>query len=60
MSIPPMSAYITSGFWSELSIMMLLSASGGRTSTSALLCLWRATDALGFSSSQSIVLRMRT
>lgn len=40
--------------------MMLLSASGGSTSTRALLCLWRATEALGLSSSRSMVLRMRT
>lgn len=44
----------------EVSIMMLLSASGGRTSTRALLCLCRATDALGFSSSRSMVLRILT
>lgn len=44
----------------EVSIMMLLSASGGRTSTSALLCLWRATEALGFRSSRSMVLKIRT
>ncbi len=43
-----------------VSIMMLLSASGGRTSTRALLCLCRATEALGFSSSLSIVLKIRT
>lgn len=44
----------------DVSIMMLLSASGGSTSTRALLCLCKATEALGFSSSLSMVLRMRT
>ena len=41
-------------------MVILLSASGGSTSTNALLCLCNATDALGFNNSLSIVLRIRT
>jgi hypothetical protein len=36
------------------------SASGGRMSTSALECRWRATEDEGLRSSRSRVLRMRT
>lgn len=56
----PMSEYDTSGFSSAVSIAIELSASGGRTSTKALECLWRATDEFGFKSSRSIVLKTRT
>ena len=58
--LPPISAYETSGFSSACNIAMLLSASGGNISTKELECLWRATDAFGFSNSRSIVLKMRT
>jgi len=41
-------------------MVILLSASGGSTSTSALLCLCKATLALGFNNSLSIVDRILT
>ena len=45
-------------FSSAESIVIEESASGGKTSTSAFECLWRATDAEGFNSSRSIVERI--
>ena len=47
--------YEMSGFSSALNIVMDESASGGRTSTSALECLCKATELDGFKSSRSIV-----
>jgi hypothetical protein len=55
-----MSAYVTSGRSAAESREMEESASGGRTSTSALEWRCSATDALGFSSSRSSVDRTRT
>lgn len=50
----------TSGRSSAPSMLMLESASGGRTSTSAFEWRCRATLELGLRSSRSMVLRMRT
>jgi hypothetical protein len=52
--------YVTFGFSLSPSSEIDESASGGRMSTRALLCLCRATDEEGFSSSRFSVLRMRT
>mmetsp|Transcript_11176 Transcript_11176/g.31359 ORF Transcript_11176/g.31359 Transcript_11176/m.31359 type:complete len:283 (-) Transcript_11176:270-1118(-) len=59
-SLPPMSAYVTSGFSWSLRREMEESASGGSTSTRLLLWRCRATDAEGLSSSRFTVLRIRT
>mmetsp|Transcript_39317 Transcript_39317/g.98426 ORF Transcript_39317/g.98426 Transcript_39317/m.98426 type:complete len:264 (-) Transcript_39317:317-1108(-) len=60
MSLPPMSAYDTSGFSSDPIIWIEESASGGRVSTTEFEWRCRATDEEGLSSSRLRVLRMRT
>mmetsp|Transcript_10619 Transcript_10619/g.21017 ORF Transcript_10619/g.21017 Transcript_10619/m.21017 type:complete len:273 (-) Transcript_10619:315-1133(-) len=60
MSLPPISAYETSGFSSCPIIWMEESASGGSVSTTELEWRCRATDEEGLSSSRFSVLRMRT
>mmetsp|Transcript_9934 Transcript_9934/g.25746 ORF Transcript_9934/g.25746 Transcript_9934/m.25746 type:complete len:273 (+) Transcript_9934:197-1015(+) len=60
ISLPPMSAYDTSGFSSDPIIWIEESASGGSVSTTELEWRCSATDEEGLSSSRLSVLRMRT
>mmetsp|Transcript_8331 Transcript_8331/g.22548 ORF Transcript_8331/g.22548 Transcript_8331/m.22548 type:complete len:267 (+) Transcript_8331:246-1046(+) len=60
MSSPPISWYVTVGRSVSPMAWMVLSASGGSTSTSALECLCSATLAEGFRSSRFKVDRIRT
>mmetsp|Transcript_95386 Transcript_95386/g.267164 ORF Transcript_95386/g.267164 Transcript_95386/m.267164 type:complete len:234 (+) Transcript_95386:309-1010(+) len=60
MSIPPMSAYVTSGFSDIAKLCTVLSASGGKISTTAWEWRCNATELLGFNNSLFKVLRIRT